>query len=94
MPISPLRPWQSRVGAWASEQSQPIASREALEAQVTAGSRGAWACRIHRRTPHRHPRRPFRARHTGAAFGSGRIAVELWVKARAAFTTACDGRVP
>jgi len=24
------RPWQSRVGAWASEQSEPIASRAAL----------------------------------------------------------------
>ncbi|MEO0996586.1 MAG: pyridoxamine 5'-phosphate oxidase [Pseudomonadota bacterium] len=25
------RPWRSRIGAWASQQSQPIASREALD---------------------------------------------------------------
>jgi pyridoxamine 5'-phosphate oxidase len=30
------RPWQSRVGAWASEQSAPVASREALQKAVTA----------------------------------------------------------
>jgi len=30
------RPWQSRVGAWASEQSAPIASREALRKAVTS----------------------------------------------------------
>jgi pyridoxamine 5'-phosphate oxidase len=29
-----LRPWQSRVGAWASQQSLPIASREALRKVV------------------------------------------------------------
>jgi pyridoxamine 5'-phosphate oxidase len=28
------RPWQSRLGAWASEQSQPIGTREDLEAAV------------------------------------------------------------
>jgi pyridoxamine 5'-phosphate oxidase len=28
------RPWESRIGAWASQQSQPIASREALLAQI------------------------------------------------------------
>ena len=30
------RPWQSRLGAWASEQSQPVGSREALLAAVAA----------------------------------------------------------
>jgi pyridoxamine 5'-phosphate oxidase len=30
------RPWQSRIGAWASEQSAPVASREALQKAVTA----------------------------------------------------------
>lgn len=30
------RPWESRVGAWASNQSQPVASREDLFAQVWA----------------------------------------------------------
>jgi pyridoxamine 5'-phosphate oxidase len=29
------RPWQSRIGAWASEQSAPVASREALQKAVT-----------------------------------------------------------
>jgi len=30
------RPWQSRVGAWASEQSAPIASREAMQKAVSS----------------------------------------------------------
>ena len=30
------RPWQRRIGAWASAQSQPVASREVLEQQVVA----------------------------------------------------------
>jgi pyridoxamine 5'-phosphate oxidase len=30
------RPWQSRIGAWASEQSAPVASREALEKAVAS----------------------------------------------------------
>ena len=30
------RAWQSRLGAWASEQSQPVASRQALAGAVTA----------------------------------------------------------
>src|SRR3569833_1591996 len=30
------RPWQSRVGAWASEQSAPIASREAIQTAVAS----------------------------------------------------------
>ncbi len=30
------RPWQSRIGAWASEQSAPVASREALHEAVTS----------------------------------------------------------
>ncbi len=34
------RPWQSRLGAWASAQSQPIGSREDLQAQLrTAAQR-------------------------------------------------------
>jgi pyridoxamine 5'-phosphate oxidase len=33
------RPWQSRLGAWASEQSQPVASRQALERSVAAAAR-------------------------------------------------------
>lgn len=32
------RPRDSRIGAWASDQSQPIASREALEAKVEEAS--------------------------------------------------------
>jgi pyridoxamine 5'-phosphate oxidase len=33
------RPWQSRLGAWASDQSQPVESRQALERGVTAMAR-------------------------------------------------------
>jgi pyridoxamine 5'-phosphate oxidase len=33
------RPWQSRLGAWASEQSQPVESRQALERSVAATAR-------------------------------------------------------
>jgi pyridoxamine 5'-phosphate oxidase len=33
------RAWQSRLGAWASEQSQPVGSRQALKAAVAAAAR-------------------------------------------------------
>jgi len=33
------RAWQSRLGAWASEQSRPVESRQALEAGVAAAAR-------------------------------------------------------
>ena len=33
------RPWQSRLGAWASEQSQPVESRQALVRSVAAAAR-------------------------------------------------------
>lgn len=33
------RPWLSRIGAWVSEQSEPIASRAALEAKLDATMR-------------------------------------------------------
>jgi pyridoxamine 5'-phosphate oxidase len=33
------RAWQSRIGAWASEQSQPVASRQALVGAVAASAR-------------------------------------------------------
>jgi len=33
------RPWPSRLGAWASQQSRPVASREALAAAVVAQAR-------------------------------------------------------
>ncbi len=33
------RPWQSRLGAWASRQSEPVESREALHAAVAAAAR-------------------------------------------------------
>jgi pyridoxamine 5'-phosphate oxidase len=34
-----LRPWQSRLGAWASAQSQPIGSRAALHESLAAAAR-------------------------------------------------------
>ena len=34
-----VRPWQSRIGAWASEQSEPIASRALLLEAVTSTAR-------------------------------------------------------
>jgi pyridoxamine 5'-phosphate oxidase len=33
------RPWQSRIGAWASRQSEPIGSRRALEENVAEAAR-------------------------------------------------------
>jgi pyridoxamine 5'-phosphate oxidase len=33
------RPWQSRLGAWASQQSQPVASRAELASSVSAAAR-------------------------------------------------------
>lgn len=33
------RPWQSRLGAWASEQSQPVESRQVLERNVADAAR-------------------------------------------------------
>jgi len=33
------RPWQSRVGAWASQQSEPVQSRAVLAAAVAAAAR-------------------------------------------------------
>jgi pyridoxamine 5'-phosphate oxidase len=33
------RPWQSRLGAWASDQSQPVESRQALRDRVAAMAR-------------------------------------------------------
>jgi pyridoxamine 5'-phosphate oxidase len=33
------RPWQSRLGAWASRQSEPVASRSALVSAVSAAAR-------------------------------------------------------
>lgn len=33
------RPWQSQLGAWASRQSDPVGSRDALVAQVAAAAR-------------------------------------------------------
>ena len=33
------RPWQSRLGAWASEQSRPVASRQELADNVAAAAR-------------------------------------------------------
>ena len=84
------RPWQSRIGAWASEQSQPIGSRQALLAAVAKAStrfgtpnpgeaKGDVSVTI--------PRPP----HWGG-FRLWADAVELWVGAPDACMTACAGR--
>jgi len=77
------RPWQSRVGAWASAQSQPVDSREQLIEQLRAAGRrfdtppvGPDAPRGDRSSPDVTVPRP-------AYWGGYRFwveAVELWVE--------------
>jgi len=76
------RPVESRIGAWASEQSEPIESREALQAAVAAAE-------------HRFGVSPFQSAAAGRPqpgvprpphWGGYRLwaqAVELWVQGRA-----------
>ena len=65
------RPWQSRLGAWASRQSEPVASRSALASAVSTRPRVVSTCP----TPVRAARSrtvcgaKFRGRRTGAAIG-------------------------
>ena len=85
------RAWQSRIGAWASEQSRPIGSRAELIAAVTAAARRFGtpnpADPARRRRDFQH----CRARRTGAAIGSGPRASSCGRKARRASMTASPG---
>jgi pyridoxamine 5'-phosphate oxidase len=76
------RPVDSRIGAWASEQSEPIESREALEAAVAAAERrfGLQAPRPgESAVPELRVPRPL---HWGG-YRLWAQAVELWVQGRA-----------
>jgi pyridoxamine 5'-phosphate oxidase len=59
------RSLQSRMGAWASEQSQPLASRG------TSDGRGGEASPA-------QGHQPGRARRSGADFGSAPVEIEFW----------------
>jgi pyridoxamine 5'-phosphate oxidase len=78
------RAWQSQVGAWASQQSMPVASREILAAEVDATAR-----RLGVPSPLQSPES---APHPGVPiarpphWGGYRLwaeVVELWVEGRA-----------
>ena len=92
------RPWQSRLGAWASSQSQPVASRAALVGSVAATARLFGI-------PYGGPGTPEPAEvtadiHRPAHWGGFRLrvaAIELWVEGefrihdRARWTRATTG---
>jgi pyridoxamine 5'-phosphate oxidase len=75
------RPWQSRLGAWASRQSEPVESRDALRAAVADAARAFGV-------PYAGPGSPEPESVTAviarpAAWGGFRLrveAVELWVE--------------
>ena len=80
-PIFETRPWQSRIGAWASRQSEPVESRAALGESVAAAARrfgipyGGPGTREPETVAVRVPRPPH--------WGGYRLhvdAVELWVE--------------
>lgn len=75
------RALESRIGAWASEQSEPIGSREALHAALTAAER-----RFGASTTASDPARPDRDVPRPEHWGGYRLwaqAVELWVQGEA-----------
>jgi pyridoxamine 5'-phosphate oxidase len=74
------RPWQSRLGAWASEQSRPVRSREELRAAVDATARrfGTPNTSADAQQDFPVPRPP----HWGG-FRLWADAVELWVEGEA-----------
>ena len=87
-----LRPWQSRIGAWASEQSRPIAGRADLEAAVARTAERFGTPRpdqadeesieaASRTTDERHIHVP-RPPHWGG-FRLWAQSVELWVEGKA-----------
>ena len=77
------RPWQSRLGAWASAQSEPATSREALKESLVAvarrfGAPPAGHCEAERDLDIRIPRPP----HWGG-YQLWAESVELWVEGEA-----------
>ena len=78
------RPWPSRIGAWASAQSEPVASREALlgvgrRGRASASARRCRACRAPRASRDIViPRPP----HWGG-YHLWAESVELWVEGEA-----------
>ena len=76
------RPWQSRIGAWASRQSEPVASRAALERERRRG--GAPFRHRLRRPGHARAGRPFPSQIPRPDYWGGyRLivdALELWVE--------------
>ena len=75
------RAWQSRLGAWASQQSQPVESRQAL-VDAVAASAHASAFRTKGRAPMNPSRSTWmcRGRRIGADIACMPEAVELWVE--------------
>ena len=84
------RNWQSRLGAWASQQSQPIASRAELLRKV-APRRCDWRFRFPPTNSTRIPDCASRGRRTGAASGCGPKPWSCGSKAARASTTARAG---
>ena len=77
------RPWKSRLGAWASAQSEPTASREVLQESLVAAARRFGApppghCEAERGLEIRIPRPP----HWGG-YHLWAESVELWVEGEA-----------
>ena len=87
------RPWQSRVGAWASEQSAPIASREALQKAVTsAAERFVYRTRD-RQLPTAPPTIRSRDRRTGVVITCGPTRWSCGLKVKAGSMIARVGHV-
>jgi pyridoxine/pyridoxamine 5'-phosphate oxidase len=95
------RPWQSRLGAWASEQSRPVASMSWWPTATSSSSSCAplaGASARPRSAPTRAPRTTTRSastcrgRPTGVATASGSRAWSSGSRASTACTTARAGR--
>ncbi len=87
------RPWQSRIGAWASQQSEPVQSRAVLAASVAArpAASGFLMAGRERRSPRTSvPRCP--APPIGAAIACAWTPWNCGWRGNFAFTTARAGR--
>ena len=78
------RPWQSRLGAWASEQSEPVGSRKDLLAALAAAAKRFGTLSLKRQcTRSRRDYRRSEAASLGAVIAFGPNCVELWVEGEA-----------